>query len=156
MTYASNQLILILTQSLHISWWEIMIKKKTWPWNQRNKGLNFNWSSTKCILYSSVQSLNPVWLFATPWTTAHLASQSITDSRSPPRPMSIELVMPSDHFISVIPFSSCPQSFSASGSFQMSQLFASGGQSIGVSASTSVFPMDTQDWSPYTYKHTFS
>ena len=49
---------------------------------------------------------------------------------------------------SVIPFSSCPQSFPASGSFQMSQLFASGGQSIGVSASTSVLPMNTQDWSP--------
>ena len=48
----------------------------------------------------------------------------------------------------VIPFSSCPQSFPASGSFQMSQLFASGGQSIGVSASTSILPMNTQDWSP--------
>ena len=49
---------------------------------------------------------------------------------------------------SVIPFFSCPQSFPASGSFQMSQLFASGGQSIWVSASTSVLPMNTQDWSP--------
>ena len=48
---------------------------------------------------------------------------------------------------SVVPFSSCPQSFPASGSFQMSQLFASGGQSIGVSASTSVLPVNTQDWS---------
>ena len=48
---------------------------------------------------------------------------------------------------SVTPFSSCPQSFPASGSFQMNQLFASGGQSIGVSASTSVLPMNTQDWS---------
>ena len=48
---------------------------------------------------------------------------------------------------SVIPFS-CPQSFLASGSFPMSQLFALGGQSIGVSASTSVLPMNTQDWSP--------
>ena len=48
---------------------------------------------------------------------------------------------------SVVPFSSCPQSFAASGSFQMSQLFTSGGQSIGVSASTSVLPMNTQDWS---------
>ena len=47
---------------------------------------------------------------------------------------------------SVVPFSSCPQSFPASGSFPMSQLFASGGQSIGVSASTSVLPMNTQDW----------
>ena len=48
---------------------------------------------------------------------------------------------------SVIPFSSCPQFFPASGSLLMSQLFASGGQSIGVSASTSVLPMNTQDWS---------
>ena len=48
----------------------------------------------------------------------------------------------------LIPFSSCPQSFPGSGSFQMNQLFASGGQSIGVSASTSVLPMNTQDWSP--------
>ena len=49
---------------------------------------------------------------------------------------------------SVVPFSSCPQSFPASGSFPMSQLFISGGQIIGVSASTSVLPMNTQDWSP--------
>ena len=49
---------------------------------------------------------------------------------------------------SAVPFSSCPQSLPASGSFPMSQLFASGGQSIGVSASASVPPMDTQDWSP--------
>ena len=49
---------------------------------------------------------------------------------------------------SVIAFSSCPQSFPASGSFQMSRLLASGGQSIGVSASTAVSPMNTQDWSP--------
>ena len=48
---------------------------------------------------------------------------------------------------SVVPFSSCPQSFPASGSFPMNQLFISGGQSIGVSASTSVLPMNTQDWS---------
>ena len=49
---------------------------------------------------------------------------------------------------SVIPFSSCPQSFPASGSFQISQLFASVSQNIGISASTSVLPMNTQDWSP--------
>ena len=49
---------------------------------------------------------------------------------------------------SVVAFSSCLQSFPASGSFQMSQLFASGGQNIGVSVSASVLPMNTQDWSP--------
>ena len=49
---------------------------------------------------------------------------------------------------SVVPFSSCPQSLPVSGSFQMSQLFTSGGQGIGVSASTSVLPMNIQDWFP--------
>ena len=49
---------------------------------------------------------------------------------------------------SVVPFSSCLQSFPASGTFLMSQFFTSGGQSIGVSASVSVLPMNTQDWSP--------
>ena len=49
--------------------------------------------------FSSVQSLSCVWLFATPWTTAHQASLSITNSWSPPKPMSIELVMPSNNLI---------------------------------------------------------
>ena len=49
---------------------------------------------------------------------------------------------------SVVPFSSCPQSFPASGSFRVSQLFVSGGQSIGASASTSVLPMNIQVWFP--------
>ena len=65
--------------------------------------------------------------------------------------MSTELGMPSNclcHSLPVVPFSSCPQSFPASGSFPMSQLFASGGQSTGVSASALVLPMITQDQSP--------
>ena len=57
---------------------------------------------------------------------------------------------------SVVPFSSCSQSFPASGSFQMSQLFTSGCQNIGVSASTSVLPMNTQDWSPLGWTGWFS
>ena len=51
------------------------------------------------IQFSSVQSLSHVWLFATPWTTAYQASQSITNSQSPLKPMPIELVMPSNHLI---------------------------------------------------------
>ena len=100
---------------------------------------------------SSVQSLSCVQLFATSWTAGHQASLSITNSQGRPKPMSIESVMPSNHLILCCPlllFSSCPQSFPASGSFPMSQLFPSGGQSIGVSASTSVLPVNTQDWSP--------
>ena len=100
------------------------------------------------VQFSSVQLLSRVRLFATPWITAHQASLSITNSQSLPKPMSIKLVMPSAISSSVVPFSSYPQSLPASGSFPISQLFASGDQSIGVSASASVLPMNTQDWSP--------
>ena len=62
--------------------------------------------------------------------------------------MPIESMMPSSHLILCHPFSSCPQSLPASGSFPMSHLFAWGGQSTGVSASASVLPMNTWDWSP--------
>ena len=92
----------------------------------------------------AVQSLSCVWLFMTPWTTACQASLSITSSWSFLKLMSIKSVMASISS-SVVPFSSCLQSFPASGSFQMSQFFASGGQSIGVSTSTSVLPINIQD-----------
>ena len=62
--------------------------------------------------------------------------------------MPIKSVMPSNYLILCHPLSSCPQSIPASGSFPMSQLFTWGDQSIGVSASASVLPMNTQDWSP--------
>ena len=94
---------------------------------------------------SSVQLLHCVRLIVTPWTAAHQASLPITSYRSLLKLMSIESVMPSNHLILCVPFSSCPQSFPASGSFQMSQFFTSGGQSIGVSASTSVLPMNIKD-----------
>ena len=87
--------------------------------------------------FSSAQSLSHVWLLPTPWTAAYQASLSITNSRSLLKLMSIESVMPSNHLI-LISFSSHLQSFPASGSFPMSQLLASGGQSIGVSASISL------------------
>ena len=98
---------------------------------------------------SSVQSHSHVRLFATPWTAAHQASLSITNSRSlysNSCPLS-RWCHPAISS-SAVPFSSCPQSLPASRSFPMNQLFASGGQSIGVSPSTSVLPMNTQDWSP--------
>ena len=64
--------------------------------------------------FSSVQSLSRVWLFATPWIAARQASVSITNSRSSPKLMCIELVMPSSHLILCRLFSSCPQSLPAS------------------------------------------
>ena len=98
-----------------------------------------------CFQFSSVSH---VGLFVIPWTTTHQASLSITNSWSPPNPCPLSRWCHPTISSSVVPFFSCPQSFSVSGSFQMSQLFASGGQSIGVSASASVLPMNTQDWSP--------
>ena len=101
----------------------------------------------RILQFSSVQSLIHVWLFATPWIAAHQASLSITNS------WSLQNTCPSSRWChpavssSVVPFS-CPQSLPASGSFPMSQHFAWGSQSIGVSALASVLPMNTQDLSP--------
>ena len=97
---------------------------------------------------SSVQSLSCVRLFMTPWITAHQTSLSITNSQSLLKLMSIELVMPSSHLILCRPLLLLPRSLPVSGSFPMSQFFAWGGQSIGVSASAAVLPVNTQDWSP--------
>ena len=100
------------------------------------------------IAISSVQSLSRVRLSATTWTAAHQASLSITNSRSPPKLMSISRWCHPTISSSVVPFSSCLQSFPASASFSMSQLFASSGPSTGISASTSSLPMNIQDWFP--------
>ena len=98
--------------------------------------------------FSSVQSLSRVRLFATPWTTEHQASMSVTNSWSLLKLMSIKLVMPSNHFILCCPLLLLPSIFPASGSFPMSQFFASDGQNIGVSASVWVLPMNIQGWFP--------
>ena len=95
--------------------------------------------------FSSVQSLSHVQLFATPWTATRQASLSIANSWSLLKLMSIVSVMPPAISSSVVPFFFCLQSFPASGSFPVSQLFTSGGQSIGVSASASVLLMNVQD-----------
>ena len=100
---------------------------------------------TKPKGYQSVESLSHVQLFATPWTAAHQASLSITNSQSLLKLMSIESVMHPTISSSVVPFTSHLQFFPASGSFPMSRFFALGGQTIGGSASTSVLPMNIQD-----------
>ena len=99
-------------------------------------------------VFSSVQSLSRVRLFATPWTAAHQASLSITNSEACSNSCPSSRCCRPTISSSVIPFSSCLQSFPASGSFPKSQFFASGGQSIGASASASVLPMNIQDWFP--------
>ena len=98
--------------------------------------------------FSSLKSLSRFRLLATPWIAARQASLSITNSRSSLTLMPIELMIPSNHLILCSPFSSCSQSFSASGSFPVSPPFASGGQSIGATTSVSVPPMNIQNWFP--------
>ena len=99
------------------------------------------------VQFSKVQLFSRVRLFATPWITACQASLSTTPGVYPDSCPLSRWCHPTI-LSSVIPFSPCPQSFPASGSFPMSQFFSSGGQSIGVSASTSVLPMNIQDWFP--------
>ena len=106
------------------------------------------------VQFSSVQSLSHVWLFA-PHESQH--------ARPPcpsPTPRIYSNSCPSSQWChpaissSITPFSSCPQSLPESGPFPVSQLFASGGQSIGVSASTSLLPMNTKDRSPLGWRWT--
>ena len=104
------------------------------------------YSVNPIIQFSSVQLLSHVPLFATPRTAAHQASLSITSS------WNLLNSCPSSQWrhptisSSVVPFSSCLQSFPASGSCPVSQFFTSGGQNIGASAS--VLAMNIQDWFP--------
>ena len=96
------------------------------------------------LLFSS----SVVKLFVTPWTAAHQASLSFTISWSLLKLMSIESVMPSNHLILCSPLLFLPSILPHIVSFPMSQLFASGDQSIGASASASVLPMNIQGWFP--------
>ena len=100
---------------------------------------------TNTCCYSITKSCQ---LFGTPWIAACQASLSFNISLSLLKLMSSESVMTSTISSSVIPFSSCTQSCPASGSFAMSRPFASGGQSVGASASASVLPMNIQGWLP--------
>ena len=95
--------------------------------------------------FSSVQSLSCIRLFAIPWNAALQTSLSITNFRSLLKCIYIQSVMPSNHRILCPSFASCLQSFPESGSFQIGQFFTADGQSIGVSASASVLPVNTQD-----------
>ena len=123
------------------TWWTIVHRvanSRTWLSAEAQSSIE-----TGSVQFSSVAQLCPtLWLhglqharLACPSPTLGVYSNSYPFSQS---------CHPTISF-SVVPFSSCLQSFPASGSFQMSQFFASGGQSIGVSASTSVLPMNTQD-----------
>ena len=100
------------------------------------------------VQFSSVQLLSPVWLFATPWTEARQAYLSTTNSWSLQKLMSIELVMQSNHLILCYPLLPAFSLFQHQGLFKWVSSPQQVAKAFGVSASTSVPPMNTQDWSP--------
>ena len=110
-----------------------------------NQNLYLLITSPKC---SIVQLLSCVWLFETPWTAAHQASPSSPCLRVCSNLCPWSQWCHPTISSSATHFSFCLQSFPASESFTVSQLFPSGGQSIGVSSSASVLPMNIQDWFP--------
>ena len=108
-------------------------------------------SSSWCLIllgfqFSSVQLLSHVQLFEIPCTAALQASLSITNCQSLLKFMSIESVMPSNHLIICHPLLLSPSNFPSIRVFLISQFFQSGGQSVGISASASVLPMNIQNW----------
>ena len=124
--------------------WRIAVHGVAKSWTQLSNCTELNCTYIK-PKWSEVKSLSCVRLFATPWTSVCQDSLSITDSQSLLKFMSIESVMPANHIILGHPLLLRLQSLPASGSFPVSQFFTSGGQSIGVSASTTVLPMNIQD-----------
>ena len=132
-----------------IDWFELLGVQGTLKSLLQQPQLKSISSSSFSLLYGPtltsvhvVQSFSHVLFFVTSWTAAGQVSSFFTISPSLLKLIPIELVMPSNHLICCCPFS-CLQSFPASGSFPMNWLFASGGQSIGVSAS--VLPANIQD-----------
>ena len=105
-------------------------------------------SKAGVLTFSSVQSLSRVRLFATPWTAARQASLSITNSRSPPKPMSIESVMPSNRLILCRPLLLPPSIFPSIRVFSNESVLCIRLPNIGVSVSASVLPMNIQDLFP--------
>ena len=100
------------------------------------------------LQFSSVQSLSRVQLFVTPWIAARQASLSITNSRSLLKLMSIKSMMPSSHLLLCCPLLLLPPIRPSIRVFSKESTLRMRWKSIGVSASASVLPMNTQDWSP--------
>ena len=109
-------------------------------------GMTVEWQVS--VQFSSVQSLSRVWLFATPWATAHQASRSITNSRSLPKLMSIELVVPSNHVILCHPLLLLPSIFPNIRVFSNESVLRVRWPKYWSFTSTSVLPMNIQDRFP--------
>ena len=135
-------LIYIANWLLYICMWMFITNKPNTVFQ------NINLASIFAIKYSSVQLLSRVRLFATPWTAACQAFLSITNSQCLLKLMPIGSVMPSNHLILCHHLLLLPLIFLGIRVFSRSQFFTSGGQSVGVSTSASVLPMNIQDFFP--------
>ena len=125
--------------------WEMSEEWKKIERKTRTRVLVYHNVLLNDIVISSVKSLSCVWIFAIPWTAARLPCPSPTPGTCSNSYTLSKWCHPTISS-SVVPFSSCLQSLQASVSFPMSQLYVSGGQSVGASASASVLPMIIQDW----------
>ena len=130
-----------------LEWRDSSSRESSWPRNWTCISCIGRWVLDHCTTFSSVQSLNPVPLFATPLTTVRQASLFITNFWSPPKPMFTVSVMPSNHLILCRPLLLLPSIFPSIRVFSNESALCIRWPSIGVLASTSVPPMNTQDWS---------
>ena len=152
-------------------WYGWMASPRQWTWLWANSRRYWRTGKPGVLQSMGLQRVGPDWateseneshsvMFDSLWHcglhAACQASLSFTISRSLLKLMSIELVMPFNHLILCCSLSSCLQSFPASGSFLMSWLFSSGGQSIGASASSSILPMNIQDWFPLGFSNIYT
>ena len=133
-------------------------RNRVWNWNCCECMCNLikmTWALSQLLkwwgpsgYFSSVQSLSHVQFFAIPWIAARQASLSITNSQSPPKPMSIEMVMPSNHLILCHLLLLLPSIFPSIRVFSNESALPIKWPNTGVSASTSVLPMNIQDSCP--------
>ena len=137
----------------HLYFWTVLLLAKdflsaliVYSFNIWKLNRNFHWSVNFSVV--DVQLLIHIWPFVTPWTAACQAFLSLTISWSLPKFMSMNWWWYTTILSSATIFFFSLQSLPASRSFPLSQLFSTGGQSIGVSASASVLPMNIQDWFP--------
>ena len=130
-----------------LEWRDSSSRESSWPRNWTCISCIGRWVLDHCTTFSSVQSLNPVPLFATPLTTVRQASLFITNFWSPPKPMFTVSVMPSNHLILCRPLLLLPSIFPSIRVFSNESALCIRWPSIGVLASISVPPMNTQDWS---------
>ena len=156
MGYSSPDSSVLVILQARIGEWIALLsssRPRDWTWVSHNAGRLFTIRAIGEALYAPFSSVLFIRSVVSDSLWPHVLQHSRPPCPSPTpgvhlNPYSLSRWCHPNISSSVVPFSSCPKSFPASGSFQMSQLFTWGGQSIGVLVSTSVLPMNTQVWSP--------